>query len=150
MILIDGDNCSKLIETEEIAKQHDIQCHIFCNTHVNIESEYSEVHIVSDEKDAADFAIIKRCSRDDIVITNDTGLAAMVLAKQGIPISCKGVEFTKYNINSYLSSRHIRKHEQDRVHRDRIRGLKQNHHNYRDFRYVLKKVIKRLYEGGDI
>ena len=106
-ILIDGDACSKIILIEKIAKQKNIPCHIYCDASRNLYSDYSEVHIVDIGFNSADMAIINHCKKGDIVITNDTGLAAMILAKSAYAINNHGMEFTDDNIAQLLIRRHI-------------------------------------------
>lgn len=145
MILIDGDACKFISLTEEFAKKHNIPCHIFCDTHHSIKSDYSEIHIVDKGRDATDFAIINKCKVNDIVITNDSGLAAMVLAKNGIAINTRGFEYTKNNIMSYLTSRHIRKNSSRKNNTYQVKGMggirKPLYNNYL---YVLKKAFSRI------
>jgi len=56
--------------------------------------------------DAADFAIIGRLSPEDIVVTNDTGLAAMVLGRGARAISPRGRVFSRFTIDAELAVRH--------------------------------------------
>lgn len=44
--------------------------------------------------DSADFALIRQVKPGDIVVTQDYGLAAMVLAKRGYPITQNGRRLT--------------------------------------------------------
>lgn len=144
MILIDGDACNVIQITEKLAKEKSIPCHIYCDTQRILESTYSEIHIVDRGRDSADFAIVNKCGHNDIVITNDSGLAAMVLAKNGIAINTKGFEYTKRNIMSYLTSRHIRNYESRRNNRNQIKGIDNNKHKPRnDYSKILRKVICR-------
>ena len=106
-ILIDGDSCSKITLTEKIAKQKHIPCHIYCDTSRTITSNYSDVHIVGIGYNSADMAIISHCNKNDIIITNDTGLAAMVLAKSAYAMNNHGMEFTHDNITSLLMRKYI-------------------------------------------
>lgn len=106
-ILIDGDSCSKIVLTEKIAKQKHIPCHIYCDASRDIYSNYSEVHTVDIGFNSADMAIINRCKKGDIVVTNDTGLAAMILVKSAYAINNRGIEFTNDNITQLLMRRHI-------------------------------------------
>lgn len=106
-IMIDGDACNVITLTEKIARAVNIPCHIYCDSSRIIESQYSEIHIVGTAHDATDFAIINKCDNNDIVITNDSGLAAMVLAKNGYAIKSNGVEFNKSNINQFLNRRYV-------------------------------------------
>jgi uncharacterized protein YaiI (UPF0178 family) len=57
--------------------------------------------------DSADFAIARMVSRGDIVITQDYGLAAMVLARGADAIHQDGFFYTDENIDALLASRHI-------------------------------------------
>ena len=106
-ILIDGDACSKIVMIEKIAKQKHIPCRIYCDASRDIYSDYSEVHIVDIGFNSADMAIIKHCKKGDIVVTNDTGLAAIILAKSAYVINNHGMEFTDDNITQMLMRRHI-------------------------------------------
>lgn len=143
-ILIDGDSCCVISSTEKIAKQYDIPCHIYCDTKHMLDSSYSEIHIVDSGKDSADFAIINKCDREDIVITNDSGLAAMVLAKNGFALNSNGTEYTKKNILSFLNKRYVRRDAQRKTNRDQVRGSlygkKKKHYNYTA---VLTEIIER-------
>lgn len=106
-ILIDGDACSKIAMIEKIAKQKHIPCHIYCDASRDIYSDYSEVHIVEIGFNSADMAIINHCRKGDVVITNDTGLAAMILAKSAYVMNNHGMEFTNDNITQLLMRRYI-------------------------------------------
>ena len=145
-ILIDGDNCNMISNIEKIAKNNNIECHIYVNFCCNIDSTYSEIHIVDCSKDAADFAIINNCNADDIIITNDSGLAAMVLAKNGIPINTKGLEYTKSNIMNYLNSRYMRGKEVRRTHRLQVKKLPINNKktSHPPFNTTLLNAIHRV------
>jgi hypothetical protein len=46
-------------------------------------------------------------SRDDVVVTQDFGLAAMVLGKGARVINQNGMEYTNDNIDRLLMERHI-------------------------------------------
>lgn len=63
---------------------------------------------VGGESQAADIAVINRVSRGDIVVTQDWGLAAMVLGKAGKPIDPRGRIFTEKNIDLLLEERHLK------------------------------------------
>lgn len=121
-ILIDGDACCVIKATEYVAKIANIPCHIYCDCSHLIDSDYSETHIVGTSRDAADFAIINKCDKNDIVITNDSGLAAMVLAKHGYAIKSNGIEFTNKNINQYLNRRYVNSRARRKTNRNQIHG----------------------------
>jgi len=56
--------------------------------------------------DVADFEILKRVRKNDIVITQDYGLASLCMAKDCIVLHHKGFQYTNDNIDRLLSSRH--------------------------------------------
>lgn len=65
-------------------------------------------HIYVDSgADAADYKIIALAGRGDVVITQDYGLAALLLPKGCIVVHHMGFEYTDKNINQMLESRHI-------------------------------------------
>lgn len=137
-ILIDGDACSVIGLTEMVARSANIPCHIYCDSSRVIESDYSEIHIVGTARDATDFAIINKCDNNDIVITNDSGLAAMVLAKKGYAIKSNGIEYDKTNINQFLNRRYVNAQTRRKTNRDCVKGqlyvhnVAAPHKNYAD------------------
>ena len=54
-----------------------------------------------------DFAIVKECTTEDIVVTQDVGLAAMVLPKAKAVLNTYGWFYTERNIDRLLNKRHI-------------------------------------------
>ncbi len=122
-IIIDGDACNVIAPTERIAQKYNIPCHIYCDTKHLLESSYSQIHIVETRNDSADFAILNKCGRQDIVITNDSGLAAMVLAKNAYAINSKGFAYDDSNIMLYLNNRHLRKRTIQKTHKLQVKGI---------------------------
>ncbi|KUO95973.1 YaiI/YqxD family protein [Ferroacidibacillus organovorans] len=55
--------------------------------------------------DATDYAILARIKSGDIVVTEDYGLAALVLARRGRALSSKGFVYTAQNIDPLLEVR---------------------------------------------
>ena len=147
-ILIDGDSCNVIPYTEKIAKRNNIMCHIYCDTSRLLESEYSEIHIVDKGKDSADFAILNKCGKHDVVVTNDSGLAAMVLAKQGYAINSHGFEYTKGNIDSYLNRRHLRNITKRRTNKQKVVGIIKPNQTYDSYSTILKSVIQKGLKKG--
>lgn len=146
-ILIDGDACNVINTTEYIAKTKDIECHICCDTNHLLESDYSEIHIVDSRKDSADFYILNKCDKFDIVITNDSGLAAMVLAKHAYAVNSHGFEYTNENINSYLNSRYIRSFVARKSNRQQVKGAYMPSHKKQSYSQILNHVITKSKKG---
>jgi len=108
-ILVDADGCPVVDLTIKIAKQYDFPVTLFCDTAHNMQREGAETIMVSKGMDAVDFVLVNRVKPGDIVITQDYGLAAMVLAKRGLVMDQNGREYTNENIDQLLHSRHIAK-----------------------------------------
>ena len=56
--------------------------------------------------DSVDYALMGLLNHDDIVVTQDFGLAAMVLGKGAKVINQNGMEYTNDNIDRLLTERH--------------------------------------------
>lgn len=80
-ILIDVDACPVVRIVEKTAKEHKIPVILLCDTNHVLQSDYSEIKIIDAGADAVDFALVGLCKKNDIVITQDYGVAAMVLGK---------------------------------------------------------------------
>lgn len=72
---------------------------LLCDTNHVLHSDYSKVIVIGMGADAVDFALISRCKRGDIVVTQDYGVAAMALGKQAFPIHQSGKWYTNENID---------------------------------------------------
>lgn len=105
-ILIDADGCPVVKSTTQIAKENNIEVIIFCDTSHIINSDYAKIVTVSKGADSADFALANQIENGDIAITQDYGLAAMVLTKGGRPITQNGLIITDRNLTMLLTSRY--------------------------------------------
>lgn len=108
-ILIDADGCPVVDATLALAKRHQIETIILCDTSHVFEKDGTETIIVPKGSDSVDFKLVNMVRPGDIVITQDYGLAAMCLAKKAAPISQNGMLYTEQNIDGLLSFRHISK-----------------------------------------
>lgn len=108
-ILIDADGCPVVDITVSIAKKHKIECIILCDTSHVFEKENAKTITVSKGADSVDFALVNLIQNNDIVITQDYGLAAMCLAKRAIVINQNGMIYNDDNIDSLLHSRYTAK-----------------------------------------
>jgi len=108
-ILVDADGCPVVDLIIQFANQYELPVTLFCDTAHNMQRDGAETIMVSKGMDAVDFVLVNRVKPGDIVITQDYGLAAMVLAKRGHVIDQNGREYTNENIDQLLHSRHIAK-----------------------------------------
>ena len=95
-ILIDGDGCPVI----------DI---IMCDTSHIFNKEGAKTMVFSKGADSVDFALINYLEKEDIVITQDYGLAAMAMNKASYVINQNGMIYNDENIDRLLYSRHIYK-----------------------------------------
>lgn len=124
VIYIDADACPVIKQTEEIAKKYKIRTALISDTNHILKSEYSEIIIVDKGADSADFFIVNKCGKNDIVVTQDYGVAAMVLAKGGYPIHQSGKWYTQENIDYMLMTRHITKKARNSKNKHHLKGPK--------------------------
>ena len=106
-ILVDADACPVKEIIEKVAEEYKVHVTMVVDSSHMLFSEYSEVITVGKGKDAVDIALINRTMMNDIVVTQDYGVAAMALGKGAYAINNNGVEFTDDNIDQMLFERHI-------------------------------------------
>lgn len=108
-ILIDADGCPVVDETIAVAKRFSTECLILCDTSHRFERDGAQTLTFSKGADSVDFALVNLVQKDDIVVTQDYGLAAMCLAKHALVINQNGVLYTAENIDGLLMARHTAK-----------------------------------------
>ena len=109
IVVIDADGCPVVKNTITICKEKSIEVIAVCDTSHRIENEYAKTITVDKGADSADFKIANMVKKEDIVITQDYGLAAMCLSKKAIVINQDGMEYTNENIDALLLARHTAK-----------------------------------------
>ena len=108
-ILIDADGCPVVDITTKIGRDYNIPITIMCDTSHIINKTGVETIVLSKGSDSVDFALVNKVNKGDIIVTQDYGLAAMVLSKGGYPINQNGMVYTDENIDQLLFTRHISK-----------------------------------------
>lgn len=106
-ILVDADACPVKDIIEDIAKKFQVPVLMLIDTSHILNSDYSEIILVSKAPDAVDIALINRTTKGDIVVTQDYGVAAMALGKGAYAIHPGGKVYTDYNIDILLMERDI-------------------------------------------
>ncbi|HKL13299.1 MAG TPA: YaiI/YqxD family protein [Halanaerobiales bacterium] len=108
-IIIDGDSCPVIDLTESIAKKFKIELILFCDYNHDIKLDYGKIIKVDQSYQSVDMKIINYTESNDIIVTNDYGLASIVLAKNTHAINANGKIYTERNIDTLLMKRHINK-----------------------------------------
>ena len=108
-IIVDADACPVTDITLQIARERNISCTIICDNAHFIVRDDAETIVVDKGADSADLKIANTVSRGDIVVTQDYGLAALVLGKGARALNQNGLIFTDENIENLLYSRFVNK-----------------------------------------
>ena len=108
-LLIDADGCPVTKRAVNIAAGYGVSAVIFCDTAHEFTSDAAEVVTVSKGADSADFALLSRIARDDIVVTQDYGLAALALVRGARVLDQNGRRYTDENIDRLLAERALAK-----------------------------------------
>lgn len=110
-IIIDADACPVVDIAVNVAKEKNIQCIIVCDNTHTIEKDGAVTIVVDKGADSADCRIANLTEKGDVVITQDYGLAALVLGKGGKSLNQNGLIYTDNNIENLLFTRFIGKKE---------------------------------------
>jgi len=106
-ILVDADACPVKQIIVRLAKQHGIPVTMLTDTSHELNDGYSAIITVDTQADSVDYALMGLLTREDIVVTQDYGLAAMVIGKGAKAVNQNGLVFTNENIDRLLMERHI-------------------------------------------
>ena len=104
-IWVDADGCPRgVVQT---AREYANKLGVTCWTVSNFHHEFAgDTHIqVDDMSQSADMAILNRCQAGDLVITQDIGLAALVLAKKCKALGIYGQEYGEQEMPLLLEMR---------------------------------------------
>lgn len=149
-ILVDADACPVVAAVEQIAKEYHIPVILLCDTNHVLRSDYSEVKVVSAGADAVDFALVGACEKGDIVVTQDYGVAAMILGKGAHGIHQSGKWYTDENIDRMLMERHMAKKERRGNSRHHMKGpAKRTREDDAKFAESFKRLIVRAAAEGN-
>lgn len=111
-ILVDADACPVVSSVELVARKYRIPVILLCDTNHVLQSVYSEVKVVGAGADAVDFALVGLCQKGDLVVTQDYGVAAMILGKGAYGIHQSGKWYTDGNIDRMLMERKMKRHKE--------------------------------------
>lgn len=109
-ILVDSDACPVKTIINNISKKYNIETlYITSISHysTNSDIDQSKFIYVDNSNQSADIEVLNRADKEDIIITDDYGLASLVLSKKCYCISSKGYIYNKDNINNLLTQRYI-------------------------------------------
>ena len=105
-ILVDADACPVVDLTVGEAKARNLPVTLITDTAHVLNRTDAEVITVEKGSDSADFKLVNLVQKGDLVVTQDYGLAAMVLAKGGRALNQNGMIYSEQNMDRLLFTRH--------------------------------------------
>lgn len=106
-ILVDADACPVKQIIVRLAKEKKIPVIMLIDTSHELNDDYSMIITVDKQADSVDFALMGLLTREDIVVTQDYGLAEMVIGKGARAVNQNGLIFNDTNMDQLLMERHI-------------------------------------------
>jgi len=141
-ILVDADACPVKTEILKVAKENNMEVHMFFDNSHQYEDGYSTVYILDKGADSVDYFLINKVQAGDIIISQDYGVASMGLSKRAHVLNQNGLIYTDDNMMSLLSRRamnqKIRKHS-------RVKGpKKRTKEDNAKFEKSLRNIINSI------
>ncbi len=106
-IIVDADGCPGKNLIEKAAVEHSIELIMYCDINHVLNSDYAQIKYVDSGFQSVDMKVANEAKSKDIVITQDFGVAAMVLAKGAYAMGPKGHIYDNSNIDKLLFERHM-------------------------------------------
>lgn len=106
-IYVDADACPVKKIIVKVAREKNLKVIMIVDTSHQINDGYSKVIVVDKGCESVDIALINHVSKDDIVVTQDFGVAVMALGKKAKALNQNGLIYTDDNIDRLLLERHV-------------------------------------------
>lgn len=111
IIYVDGDSYPVIPIIKEICNSRDLKYLVISDYNHDLKVPEENRFIVDCEQDEADLYIANRIESGDFLITNDMGLASMVLGKKVTVLNFNGDSINLNNIDVLLFQRHVASRE---------------------------------------
>ena len=134
--------------TLSIAEHFSILATIVCDHSHFFDYSNCDMIVVDQGKDAVDFEILHLLEKNDIVVTQDYGLASLVLSKGGFAIHQNGMIFDDDNMLNFLNQRYDYGKLRKKTHRYG-HMKKRTKADDETFEKALTKLIKQIMEVID-
>lgn len=109
-VFVDADACPVTREAIAVARAHRVPVVLVGNESQNLARHAGRPGVetlqVTAGRDSADFAIVPLLKPEDVVVTGDTGLAAMALGRGSNALSPRGRMYLSATIDAELAVRH--------------------------------------------
>lgn len=109
-ILVDADACPVKDIIVRVAEEKNLPVIMFMDTsHAWARDNPSWVTVVTvdKERDGVDIALINRAQKNDVIVTQDYGVAALALGKGCRALNQNGLIFSAQNMDKLLFERHL-------------------------------------------
>ena len=127
---------------KRLQKDNSVPVMLLCDTNHVLSSTYSKVVVVGAGADAVDYKLISICHKGDIIVSQDYGVAAMVLGKGAYAIHQSGKWYTNENIDQMLMERHLNKKARRAFGKNHLKGpRKRISEDDEHFRESFEKMI---------
>ena len=143
-IIIDADACPKGVKIicEELSKKYNLELIMVVDTAHELKGNFKVIQVEKGD-DSVDLEIMKISKKDDIVVTQDYGLATIILEKTYSVIHPNGFIYNKFNIDSLMFSRHMS--AKIRASGGRTKGPKKRKtNNDSEFKETLLNLLQNL------
>ncbi|MCO4794987.1 MAG: YaiI/YqxD family protein [Bacteriovoracaceae bacterium] len=115
-IWIDADACPKVVKETVFKASFRLKFPVtlVANSYISVPpgGQINSIQVEQGD-DVADFYIVENVSKEDLVITADIPLAALIVEKGAIAINPRGEQYTEENISERLSMRDFMKELRD-------------------------------------
>lgn len=143
-IIVDADACPVKKEIINLSQKYNLPVLLVMSiAHYSFRDLPEHVKTIYVEKgaDHADFKIVQLAEKNDIIVTQDYGLASLLLAKSCRVIHHLAYEYTDQNINKLLQQRHISALER-KAGKNTKRPKKFTKEKQEQFTLYFKKIIQ--------
>lgn len=109
-IYVDADACpvkKEVLKEAESAEIPVILVKSYAHFSLDDEKEFVTTIYVDPGADSADFRIMQLIKPDDLLVTQDYGLASLILEKGATVLHHSGYQYTKNNMEELLEMRHL-------------------------------------------
>jgi Uncharacterized protein conserved in bacteria len=143
-ILVDGDACPVKAELILLAKKYHLEILIYIDVNHFLEDDYAKIIYCDQGSDSVDLMLLNKSKVNDLIITQDYGLACLGISKKLSVFNFFGEEFNNNNIDSLLFSRYVnaRDRKNGRYTTIKPRTIKDNENFYLKLDCFIKNILE--------
>lgn len=146
-VIVDADACPRACLLLLQKYQKTWHYRLLTIASVDHRVDHGDHVVVGKGRDAADLAVINHTARGDIVVTQDWGLAALVLGKGAHALSPSGRIYSDENIDFLLEERFVKAKHRRAGGRTKGPAARTDEDNRR-FEQSLINLLERAAQGG--